>query len=81
MQLRDLKENEAHIKSLDDMLIAGISAIDGIHTTVDAAKRLPGIVSLVVDKSDFIMRDLLKRLAKILLCRLDLLVVLENHLM
>lgn len=27
--LRDLKKNEAHIKSLDDMLIAGISTIDG----------------------------------------------------
>ena len=62
--LRDLKENEAHIKSLDDMLIAGISAIDGIHTTVDAAKRLPGIVSLVVDKSDFHNERFIKKISE-----------------
>ena len=51
--LKELKKNEAHIKKMDDMLIAGISTIDGINATVDISKRLPGIISLIVDKSDF----------------------------
>ena len=62
--LRDLKKNKAHIKSLDDMLIAGISTIDGIHTTVDTSKRLPGIVSLVVDKSDFHNERFIKKISE-----------------
>lgn len=62
--LRDLKKNKAHIKSLDDMLIAGISTIDGIHTTVDKSKRLPGIVSLVVDKSDFHNERFIKKVSE-----------------
>lgn len=51
--LRDLKKNEVHIKRLDEMLLKGIATIDNIHTTVDSSKRVPGIISLVVDKSDF----------------------------
>lgn len=50
---RDLKKNEAHIKHLDDMLINGIRTMDGIYTTVNPSKRIPGIISLVVDKTDF----------------------------
>lgn len=62
--LRDLKKNKAHIKILDDMLIAGVSTIDGIHTTVDTSKRLPGIVSLVVDKSDFHNERFIKKVSE-----------------
>lgn len=62
--LRDLKKNEAHIKSLDDMLIAGISTIDGIHATVDISKRLPGIVSLVVDKKNFHNERFIKKISE-----------------
>nr|WP_314447104.1 cysteine desulfurase family protein [uncultured Lachnoanaerobaculum sp.] len=62
--LRDLKKNKAYIKSLDDMLIAGISTIDGIHTTVDTSKRLPGIVSLVVDKLDFHNERFIKKVSE-----------------
>lgn len=34
-------------------MLKGISNIDGIHTTVDVSKRIPGIISLVVEKKDF----------------------------
>lgn len=61
--LRDLKKNEAYIKHLDDMLIRGINTIDGIHTTVDPLKRLPGIVSLVVEKSDFHNERFIKKIS------------------
>lgn len=55
---------ERDIKSLDDMLIAGISTIDGIHATVDISKRLPGIVSLVVDKKNFHNERFIKKISE-----------------
>ena len=62
--LRDLKKNETYIKSLDDMLIEGISTIEGVHTTVDISKRLPGIISLVVDKTDFHNERFIKKISE-----------------
>ena len=61
--LRDLKKNDEYIKHLDDMLIGGIRTIDGIHTTVDSSKRIPGIVSLVVEKSDFHNERFIKKIS------------------
>lgn len=61
--LRDLKKNEMYIKSLDDMLLKGIANIDGIYTTVNPSKRIPGIVSLVVDKSDFHNERFIKKIS------------------
>lgn len=51
--LRDLKKNEKQIQKLDTLLLQGISTIGGVRTTVGADKRMPGIVSLVVDRDDF----------------------------
>ena len=45
------------------MLIGGIRTIDGIHTTVDSSKRIPGIVSLVVEKSDFHNERFIKKIS------------------
>ena len=61
--LRDLKKNEVHIKRLDEMLLKGIATIDNIHTTVDSSKRVPGIISLVVDKSDFHNERFIKKIS------------------
>ena len=61
--LRDLKKNEKQIKKLDDMLLKGIATIDGVHTTVNPLKRIPGIVSLVVDKSDFHNERFIKQIS------------------
>ena len=60
---RDLKKNEAHIKHLDDMLINGIRTMDGIYTTVNPSKRIPGIISLVVDKTDFHNERFIKKIS------------------
>lgn len=61
--LRDLKKNEAHIKSLDDMLLKGIANINGIHITVNPSKRISGIISLLVDKSDFHNERFIKKVS------------------
>ena len=40
-----------------------ISAIDGVRTTVDADKRMPGIVSLIVDRENFHNERFIKKIS------------------
>lgn len=51
--LRDLDENEKRILRYDKMLVKGLMEIDGISLTNQSDKRLPGIISIIVDKNDF----------------------------
>ena len=51
--LRDFEANEKRILKLDQMLISEINAIQEISLTNPSEQRLPGIVSIVVDKRDF----------------------------
>ena len=62
--LRDMKKNETHIQKLDELLLHGIANIDGIHTTVNESKRIPGIVSLVVEKEDFHNERFIKKISE-----------------
>ena len=62
--LRDMKKNKTHIQKLDELLLHGIANIDGIHTTVDESKRIPGIVSLVVEKEDFHNERFIKKISE-----------------
>lgn len=62
--LRDMKKNETHIQKLDELLLHGIANNDGIHTTVDESKRIPGIVSLVVEKEDFHNERFIKKISE-----------------
>lgn len=62
--LRDMKKNETNIQKLDELLLRGIENIDGIHTTVDASKRIPGIVSLIVEKEDFHNERFIKKISE-----------------
>lgn len=62
--LRDMKKNEAHIQKLDELLLRGIASIDGIYTTVDVSKRIPGIVSIVVEKEDFHNERFIKKISE-----------------
>ena len=62
--LRDMKKNETHIQKLDELLLHGIANIDGIHTTVDESKRIPGIVSIVVEKEDFHNERFIKKISE-----------------
>lgn len=61
--LRDLKRNVKHIQKLDNLLLHEISAIDGMRTTVDVDKRMPGIVSLIVDRENFHNERFIKRIS------------------
>ncbi|MGY3665011.1 MAG: cysteine desulfurase family protein [Roseburia sp. 1XD42-69] len=62
--LRDMKKNETHIQKLDELLLHGIANIDEIHTTVNESKRIPGIVSLVVEKEDFHNERFIKKISE-----------------
>lgn len=51
--LRDTEENEKKIKKLDEMLIENLREIQWISLTNKTDKRIPGIISIIVDKTDF----------------------------
>lgn len=51
--LRDLEANEQKILHFDQMLITGLMEMPDISLTNKSDKRLPGIISIVIDKKDF----------------------------
>lgn len=61
--LRDLQENERRIKHLDQMFVEGIKKIPYILLTNPSAKRLPGIISIVVGKKDFNNERFIKQIS------------------
>lgn len=61
--LRDLVANETRILRLDQMLVAGVTAIQDISLTNKSDNRLPGIISIVVDKKDFNNERFIKRIS------------------
>lgn len=62
--LRDMEQNEKHIKQLDNLLLREISAIEGIRPTLVSAKRMPGIVSLIVDRDNFHNERFIKKVSE-----------------
>lgn len=63
ISLRDLDANEKKIRQLDQMLIEGLSAVEYISLTSQSGKRMPGIVSIVIDKKDFNNERFIKRIS------------------
>lgn len=61
--LRDLAANETRISSLDQMFIAGVTAIPAVSLTNKSDNRLPGIISIVIDKNDFNNERFIKRIS------------------
>ncbi len=51
--LRDFEENEKKLQQLDWMLVEGLKEIPWISLTNKTRKRLPGIISIIVNKRDF----------------------------
>lgn len=51
--LRDFNINEQRVLQFDQMLVAGLKTIPDISLTNRSENRLPGIISIVVDKRDF----------------------------
>lgn len=61
--LRDAKKNEKHLIELDKLLVAGLGNIPEISLTNPSEKRLPGIVSILVDKRDFNNERFIKKVS------------------
>lgn len=51
--LRDFDRNERELKKLDSLFIEAVRNLPNIRLTVNPEKRLPGIISIIVDKKDF----------------------------
>ena len=51
--MRDFETNEQRIFQLDQSLVMGLRDIPDISLTNPSEKRLPGIISIVIDKKDF----------------------------
>ena len=51
--LRDFQKNEKEIKRLDALLVEAVGNMPNIRLTIVPEKRVPGIISIIVDKKDF----------------------------
>ena len=61
--LRDAKKNEKHLIELDKLLVAGLGNVPEISLTNPSEKRLPGIVSILVDKRNFNNERFIKKIS------------------
>lgn len=61
--LRDAKKNEKHLIELDKLLVAGLGNAPEISLTNPSEKRLPGIVSILVDKRNFNNERFIKKVS------------------
>lgn len=51
--LRDFDRNEKELKRLDLLFVESMNKMPNIRLTVSSEKRLPGIISIIVNKKDF----------------------------
>lgn len=61
--LRDFESNEKRILNLDQMLLSELNKIQEVSLTNPSEHRLPGIVSVVVDKRDFNNERFIKQIS------------------
>lgn len=61
--LRDLETNKQRIFQLDQILIAELMTLPGVSLTNSSGNRLPGIVSILIDKKDFNNERFIKRIS------------------
>ena len=61
--LRDAKQNEEQLLKLDHMLVCGIDAISCLRLTNPSESRMPGIVSIIVEKKDFNNERFIKKVS------------------
>lgn len=61
--LRDAKKNEKHLIEMDKLLVASLGNIPEISLTNPSEKRLPGIISILVDKRDFNNERFIKKVS------------------
>lgn len=61
--IRDIKKNEEQLLRLDKLLIEGIHSISGLQLTNPTKNRMPGIVSVIVDRSNFNNERFIKKIS------------------
>lgn len=61
--MRDIKKNEEQLLRWDKLLIEGIHSISGLHLTNPTKNRMPGIVSVIVDRSNFNNERFIKKIS------------------
>lgn len=62
--VRDFDKNEKRIAELDKMAVKMLTDINEITLTVPEEKRLPGIISIVVDKGNFHNERFVKKVSE-----------------
>lgn len=62
--VRDWGRNEKRIKELDQKLVKGLKEIPDIVLTNPFEKRMPGIVSIIVNKKDFHNERFIKKISE-----------------
>lgn len=61
--VRDEVKNEERLRALDRLLVDGIKEIPDLSLTNPSEKRLPGIVSIIVDRKDFNNERFIKKIS------------------
>lgn len=61
--VRDMKKNGQIISELDDYFLQGIAGISDVRTVIPDKFRAKGIISLLVDRSDFNNERFIKRIS------------------
>lgn len=61
--MRDIKKNEEQLLRWDKLLIKGIHSISGLQLTNPTKNRMPGIVSVIVDRSNFNNERFIKKIS------------------
>lgn len=64
--IRDFKENESRLRALDKMLVKGLYEIQGVSLTNKSEKRLPGIISIIIDRDNFNNERFIKQISEYL---------------
>ena len=64
--IRDFKENERRLRALDKMLVKGLYEIQGVSLTNKSEKRLPGIISIIIDRDNFNNERFIKQISEYL---------------
>lgn len=64
--LRDFKENERRLRELDKILVKGLYEIQGVSLTNKSENRLPGIISIIVDRDNFNNERFIKQISEYL---------------
>lgn len=61
---KNLTTDSKNIKELDNYLIKGINSLENIELTIPSTVRMPGIISIIVNKNDFNNERFVKKISE-----------------